>query len=89
MTEPVNIGSPRDTMAAEDCEVGLKLLFMNQPGWPTPESDVGRPNGEYCARKWVVWPTLKSYQWMRQFEDNNHARNRNGITSKVPPCDRA
>ena len=60
MTEPSNIGPPRDTMAAEDCEFGLRLLLMNQRGWPIP-------NG--CAGQTVMWwPTLKSYQWMRQFE---------------------
>ena len=64
-----NIGPPHDTMAAEDCELGLKLLLMNQPGWPIPTN---------CAGQTVMWwPTLKSYRWMRQFEENNHGT-RNG-----------
>ena len=65
MTEPSNIGPPRDTMAAEDCELGLKLLLMNQPGWPPS----GR-GGENHGREVVYWPTLKSYQWMRDLEVN-------------------
>ncbi len=77
----MNIGPPRDTMAAQDCEDGLRLYLMNQPGWPPGE-------GAKVCRPTVVWPTLKSYRWMRQFGDNQHG-NRNGITSKEPPRDSA
>ena len=62
MTEPANIGPPRDSMAAEDAEFGLRLYLINQPNWPHPQK-FGR------QRAMFVWPTLKSYQWMRQFED--------------------
>lgn len=72
MTEPPNIGPPRDTMAAQDCEFGLKLFLMNQPGWPMPQSTFQRRHGD---RFMVVWPTLKSYQWMRQFGDNHAGAN--------------
>ena len=58
MTEPTNIGPPRDTMAAEDCEFGLRLLLMNQPGWPPYPAYHG-------GALTFVWPTLKSYQWMK------------------------
>ncbi len=64
-----NIGPPRDSMAAEDAEFALQLYLMNQPGWPIPVGCVGQ------TVMW--WPTLKSYRWMRQFEDNNHG-NSNG-----------
>ena len=66
MTEPPNIGPPRDTMAAEDAEFGLKLLLMNQPSWPP----YGR-GGPKHAREFVVWPTLKSYQWMKNLENHD------------------
>lgn len=71
MTEPVNIGPPRDTMAAEDCEFALRLYLMNQPGWPPP------PKPGTGGRCTLWWPTLKARLWMRQFEDNNHGT-RNG-----------
>lgn len=64
-----NIGTPRDTMAAQDCEDGLRLYLMNQPGWP---------RGGGCrdgCRPVVYWPTLRSYQLMRQIEDNNGTTN--------------
>ena len=70
----MNIGPPRDTMAAQDCEDGLRLYLMNQPGWPIPDGH---------NRMVLWWPTLKSYQWMRQFEDNNHAGS-NGIRPSTP-----
>ena len=44
MTDVPNIGPPRDTMAAEDCEFGLRLFLMNQPNqpnWPIPVGCVG------------------------------------------------
>lgn len=69
MTDPVNIGPPRDTMAAEDCEFALRLYLMNQPNWPR-----NRHGGEPPA---IVWPTLKSYLWMKNLENNNEgSRNR-------------
>ena len=46
-----NIGPPRDTMAAEDCEFGLELFLMNQPGWPP-----GGRGGANHGREVVWWP---------------------------------
>lgn len=65
MIDPVNIGPPRDSLAAEDCEFALRLYLINQPNWPR-----NRHGGEPPA---IVWPTLKSYQWMRKFGENNNA----------------
>ncbi len=63
MTDPVNIGPPRDSMAADDCEFALELFLMNQPNWPP------RPGGDHATihglRAVLWWPTLKSYQWMQ------------------------
>lgn len=72
-----NIGPPRDTMAADDCELALRLYLMNQPGWPVPD---GRKN----HRPVLWWPTLKSYQWMRQIEDNNHGTPNDADQSQGP-----
>ena len=62
MTDVPNIGRPRDTMAAQDCEFALELFLMNQPGWPP------RPGGDHATihglRSVFFWPTEKSYRWM-------------------------
>ena len=55
MTDAPNIGPPRDTMAAADCEFALRLYLMNHPDWWP-----GMHN-----QRVFVWPTLKSYQWMK------------------------
>ena len=60
MTEPPNIGPPRATMAAQDCEDALRLYLMNLPGWPPAHE-----------RGVFVWPTLKSYQWMKNLENQD------------------
>lgn len=75
MIEP-NIISPRDP---ETADFALRLYVMNLPGWP---QGGGFPNRGHM-RNMVIWPTLKSYQWMRQFEDNNHAGS-DGAQSQRP-----
>lgn len=62
MTDPVNIGPPRDSMAAEDCEFALRLYLVNLPQWPRP------PVNE---RGHVWLPTLKGYLWMKNFENHD------------------
>ncbi len=80
-----NICTPRDGPTAD---LALWLYLMNLPGWPHA-MDSGRPSeGRRSNRRMLWWPTLKSYLWMHQIEDNNHG-NRNGITSKEPPRDSA
>lgn len=60
MTEPVNIGPPRDPQAADDAAIALEFFIMNLPGWPS----YGR-GGLKRGRQSLVWPTEKAYQWLK------------------------